>query len=170
MKLFLVGFMGSGKSTFGRKLASRLHLPFYDLDTYIEEKEGKSIPAIFEEEGEDGFRLLESRYLKECAGLADSLVLATGGGTPCFYGNMEWMLEQGKVLYLKMSAVSIHHRLMASKKQRPLFQNMKPETQLAEIGTLLEKRAKVYALATFTVNGTSPNVVQVIHMLESANP
>ena len=99
MKIFLTGFMGSGKTYWGRIWSRQLGLDFYDLDELIEKKEGKTISTIFEKEGEDHFRKLEATALKAFAETENGII-ACGGGTACFNDNMQWMNEQGVTVFL----------------------------------------------------------------------
>ena len=101
MKIYLVGFMGCGKSTYGKKLAGKLKYSSVDLDKLVEEKAGKTVYEIFESEGEDAFRKLEAEALRETADL-DNCVIATGGGAPAYWENMAWMNENGKAVFLKL--------------------------------------------------------------------
>src|SRR5688572_4631456 len=98
--LFLVGFMGSGKSTEGRKLARALSVDFFDLDDVIENLHHQTIPELFNSLGESKFREIERDALRTFGKKENPFVMATGGGTPCFFGNMEWMKRQGEVLFL----------------------------------------------------------------------
>lgn len=103
MRVFLTGFMGCGKSFWGQQLAKERHIPFYDLDSYIEENEMCSINEIFATKGEDEFRKLENNYLSDLIHKKEKYVLATGGGTPCFYNNMKLINENGSTCYLNAS-------------------------------------------------------------------
>src|SRR3954467_15421359 len=114
MRIFLVGYMGSGKSSMGAALAKELGLNFFDLDKAIEKKAGKDVAAIFASEGEKHFRELEKNCLTELL-LEDDYVMAVGGGTPCFSDNMEKMNEAGVCIYLKMSTDHLVERLEAEK-------------------------------------------------------
>ena len=112
MRIFLIGYMGSGKTTLGRKLAYILQYQFIDLDDYIEKQEGRKISHIFEEDGEDYFRKLERVYLHRVIDKED-LVISTGGGTPCFFDNMNQMNEYGKTIY-----INIHPKALLPRKRR----------------------------------------------------
>jgi shikimate kinase len=156
-KIFLTGYMGSGKSTAGKKLASKLGYDFVDLDSFIEKEYKMTIPEIFAQKGEKEFRGIEHNCLKKLLS-RDDLVIACGGGTPCYYNNMELMNNNGITIYLKMSADSLVNRLMNAKDKRPLVAN-KNEKELREFVTRqLEKREDTYHLAQFTVKGKDLDV------------
>ncbi|RYF99794.1 MAG: shikimate kinase, partial [Chitinophagaceae bacterium] len=110
MKIFLVGFMGCGKSTKAKQLASRLNCPVIDIDAVIVEREGKTIAEYFELHGEAGFRNLERETLRTFD-YPETCVVATGGGLPCFFDNMEWMNENGTTVYLQMEPAQLVSRL-----------------------------------------------------------
>lgn len=144
MKVYLVGYMGSGKSTLGRQLSARMGLPFIDLDKSIEAGEGKEIFDIFDQEGEAAFRGLERKYLRKLSGEAEDFVMAVGGGTPCFYDNMQYMNAEGITVYLQMDAGSLAYRLFNGKGKRPLVMN-KSEQELKEfVKTHLAEREDMY--------------------------
>ncbi|MEZ4859386.1 MAG: shikimate kinase [Flavobacteriaceae bacterium] len=123
MKLVLIGYMGSGKSSIGKLLSSALNVPFLDLDIYIEEREGKSISALFETKGEIYFRKKEAFFLEEALKTHEKIILATGGGTPCYGTIMEDLLKLENVLiiYLQCSVATLTQRLWFQKKERPLI-------------------------------------------------
>jgi shikimate kinase len=110
MKIYLIGFMGCGKTTVGKRLAARCGFPFVDTDELFEAKHNCSIGKYFEQYGEDLFRKEEAVVLKETASL-ENAVIAVGGGTPCFYGNIDWMLSQGICIYLEMPPKALYNRL-----------------------------------------------------------
>jgi shikimate kinase len=120
MRIFLIGYMASGKSTVGPMLANELGIAFIDLDVAIESHAAQSIPEIFSSHGENYFRNLESQVLRSIINQSDQFVVATGGGTPCFGDNLNAMLTHGTVVYLKCDAATIEQRLLASEAQRPL--------------------------------------------------
>ena len=150
-KVFLIGFMGCGKSTFGKKLANQIGWDFIDLDNYIEEKEGKSIPLIFEENGEGYFRNLETKFLKEVIGL-NSCVISCGGGTPCFKSNMDLIKKNGASVYMKLSPAVLNERLKSEKSKRPLIASMTDSKMLTFIHDKLNERSEFYKRAQFIFN------------------
>jgi shikimate kinase len=122
MRIYLIGYMGSGKSTVGKGLAKKLNLQFIDLDNYIEERNFKTIPEIFASVGEVGFRKIEQHALKEIAEF-ENVVVATGGGAPCFFDNMELIKRTGVSVYLNGTPRILAERLLNSKTERPLMKS-----------------------------------------------
>ena len=152
MRIVLIGYMGSGKSTIGKLLAEKLQLDFDDLDSYIESKSDATIPEIFKEHGEIYFRKIEHDYLNEILKNKRRLVLATGGGTPCYSGNMHSMLVQSDaVIYLKLSIPKLIERLYKEKDKRPLIAHLGYEELPEFIGKHLFERSPFYAMAGHTV-------------------
>src|SRR5512133_2274718 len=121
--IYIIGFMGSGKTTAGKKLASLLGWTFTDLDRKIEEYTGKTIPEIFSLNGEQYFREIEAQLLRDLKSCTNTIV-STGGGTPCHGGNMDFMLGNGLTLYLKLTPAQLYSRLSESKGDRPLINNL----------------------------------------------
>ena len=119
MKIFLIGFMGSGKTTLGRKLASKMGYEFIDLDHKLEQQVELSIAEYFSFFGEDAFRKLESTVLKKTP-YPENVIISTGGGLPCYFDNMDWMKANGKVVYIKLSPKTLADRLESGKEERPL--------------------------------------------------
>lgn len=138
--------MGSGKTTVGKALAKELGLQFYDLDWYIESRRRKTVPQLFAERGEDGFREIECNMLHEVAEF-DDIVLSCGGGTPCFFDNMDYMNRQGEVIWLKADAEVLYKHLLMGKTERPLLKGKSPDELIAFIREQLEKREPFYAKA-----------------------
>ncbi len=156
-KIFLTGYMASGKSSTGKTLAAQLKYEFIDLDKFIEQEYKMTIPEIFSSKGEKEFRSMEHNALKKVIE-KDKIVVACGGGTPCYYGNMDLMNNNGTTVYLKMSADSLVSRLMSAKEKRPLIAN-KDEKQLKEfVNRQLEKREDTYHQAQYTVKAKDLNV------------
>lgn len=129
MRVFLIGFMGCGKTHWGKLLSDKLNLPFFDLDQKIEEHEGKKITEIFEKEGEEYFRLLEKDVLHLITESHESFVMATGGGTPCFYNSIDYLKKQGTVVWINCSTECLTSRLQKVKDQRPLIRHI-PDKEL----------------------------------------
>ncbi|MGD1840222.1 MAG: shikimate kinase [Thermonemataceae bacterium] len=146
MLLYLIGLPGAGKTATGRKLAKEKHYPFIDLDAYIEEKEKKTIKNIFGSEGEDSFRRLENKYLKEVATLPEA-VIATGGGTPCFYDNIHVIKQTGKSVFLNPSLAHIAQRIAQQEAIRPMFQTRDEKVILAKLEQLYLAREPFYLKA-----------------------
>ncbi len=143
MKIFLVGMPGCGKSSLGQKLSRKIEVPFFDMDDVLEEKAGKKITEIFDVDGEEYFRKLEQEVLSEyCSSTDDTFIVATGGGTPCFYDNMESMNLAGVTIYLKVPINTITERLESQKSVRPLLQGI--ENIEVHLENLLEKRSQWY--------------------------
>ena len=139
--------MGSGKTTLGRGVEARAHIAFIDLDQYIEERYGKSIKDIFKERGEDGFRLIERDCIRELS-LKKDILVACGGGTPCFFDNMEIMNSRGTTVWLDASVDILHARLKEGRSQRPLIADFDDDELRGFIVKSLEKRNPFYSRAT----------------------
>lgn len=160
-KFFLIGYMGSGKSTVGEKLAAKLNYDFIDLDKLIESDYKQTIPEIFSTKGEKEFRAMEHNTLKRLLE-KDNLVIACGGGTPCYYNNMELMNNNGVTVYIKMSVDALVNRLLNAKDKRPLIEN-KSETELRVfVNRQLEKREDIYHQAQYTVKGKDLNINELV--------
>lgn len=151
-KFFLIGYMGSGKSTAGEKLAAKLNYDFIDLDKFIESEYKQTIPEIFATKGEKEFRAMEHNALKKLIE-KNNLVIACGGGTPCYYENIELMNNNGVTVYIKMSVDMLVSRLMNAKVKRPLIENKTEKELHAFVNRQLEKREDIYHQAQYTVKG-----------------
>ena len=162
--IFLVGFMGCGKTTLGRKLASRLGYEFMDLDHILEAKEDMTIAEYFKKFGEDAFRKLESEVLKQTA-YPECAVISTGGGLPCFFDNMEWMNAHGKTVYIKLSPKTLAERLENEKGERPLLREKRGEALVAFIADKLIEREVFYSKATIVADGLSLTAGKVENLL-----
>ena len=143
--------MGAGKTTIGKALAKDLGLMFYDLDWYIESRMRKTVAQIFKERGEEGFREIERNMLHEVAEFED-VVISCGGGTPCFFDNMEYMNQQGQTLYLQASPEVLAAHLRMGKSVRPLIAGKTDEELMAFIKESLEKRDPFYTKAKYILN------------------
>ncbi len=145
-KIYLIGFMGSGKSYLGQQLAQALQWDFVDMDAYLEEEEGKTISQIFADSGESGFRILEKYYLRSTSTFQQTII-ATGGGAPCFFDNIDWMNQNGQTIYLKTAVPILINRLKSETSHRPLLAN-KTKQELANfIQNKLDIRSKFYEQA-----------------------
>ncbi len=151
MRIALIGYMGSGKSTVGRLLAEQMNLPFIDLDKLIESHEQMSVADIFRKRDEAYFRQLESKMLKEILNLENDFVLATGGGTPCFFDHMNLLNERSVTVYLRCSSEVIESRLKETYEDRPIL-----STLTAGVGQHMKERANTYDQARIIVNGELP--------------
>ncbi|WP_298506720.1 shikimate kinase [uncultured Maribacter sp.] len=166
MKIVLVGYMGSGKTTVGKLLAKNKNLNFIDLDEYIEESEGKTIPEIFEQKGEIYFRKKEFHYLQEVLLYKDNVVLSTGGGTPCYTGNMEVMLSATEnVFYIKVGISELVSRLSLEKEHRPLIKNISDKEMPEFIGKHMFERSYFYTKAHHTINVHNNTVSEVVESI-----
>lgn len=148
IRIFLIGYMGAGKTTLGKAFAREMKVPFIDLDWYIEERFHKSILELFRERGEEAFRELERRMLHE-AGEFEDVVISTGGGTPCFFDNMDYMNRQGQTVFLDVHPDILFCRLRVATQQRPILQGKTDEELRAFIVEALGKRAPFYGQARY---------------------
>jgi len=154
MIIVLMGYMASGKSTIGERLAKKLNYNFVDLDDLIEAKEGASVSEVFKSKGEIYFRKQEAIYLREQLKLNENIILSVGGGTPCYSNNMEAILNETKVksIYLKASIPTLIEKLMRKKATRPLIAHIETEEAMGEfIGKHLFERAHFYNQANIKI-------------------
>jgi shikimate kinase len=164
--VYVIGFMGSGKSTAGKRLAASLGWSFIDLDKKIEETAGKTIPQIFSQDGEEVFRKTESDVLRSI-GHPQGAVVATGGGTPCHGDNMDFMLLNGLTVYLKMTPEQLTHRLLESSTVRPLIKNISDEDLPGYIEKVLAVREKWYNRAEIIVEGINLDLNRLLALIEN---
>lgn len=129
MRIFLIGFMGCGKTHWGKQVSQKLQLPFFDLDALIEEREGKTITEIFAEMGEEYFRMLEKDVLYMVTESHPSFVMACGGGAPCFFNNIDYMKSRGTTVWINCSTDCLYSRLVSEKDKRPLIRSI-PDDEL----------------------------------------
>ena len=127
MKIFMIGFMGCGKTHWGKLLSEKLKVPFFDLDAMIEEREGKPIAEIFSEMGEEYFRMLEKDVLYLVTESHQTFIMACGGGTPCFFNNIDYMKRRGTTIWIHCSTDCLYERLRKEKAARPLIQSIPDE-------------------------------------------
>ena len=145
-RIILVGYMGSGKTTVGKALSKETGMMFYDLDWYIESRMRKSVSQIFAERGEEGFRKIEYNMLHEVAEFED-VIISCGGGTPCFFDNMDYLNQQGDVIYLKATPETLYKHLLMAKIERPLLKGKSSEELIAYITEHLKERSPFYEKA-----------------------
>ncbi|HEY5507435.1 MAG TPA: shikimate kinase [Paludibacter sp.] len=160
-RIFLIGYMGSGKTTVGKLLAERIGYSFVDMDSHIEEQQFKSVSKIFAERGEDEFRLLEQKCLHEVAQF-DDVIISTGGGAPCFFGNMEYMNAHGTTIYLRFTTAELAARLTTQAAKRPLIATKTGDELRQFIADGLAKREPFYTQANYSVEGDINSVVKQI--------
>ena len=166
MRIVLVGYMGSGKSTLGKKLASKLGFSFYDTDQIIEEQYKISIYNFFEKYEEDVFRKIEYDVLKNIL-IHNNAVISTGGGTPCFRNNMDIINKNSYSVYIKMHIDSIETRLINSKKSRPLLKDISQTNLKAFIEKQLLEREKYYNQANLIIKGEKLDINYLIESLKN---
>lgn len=164
MKIYLIGYMGSGKSTLGKGLAKALGISWIDLDTEIESRYKISIPDFFNKYGETAFRDVENKVLKEIASTPD-LVISTGGGVPCFHNNMELMNQTGITIFLEAAPALILTRIGPYAWKRPLFQQMDGTDILEKITAHLKSREKFYQQANITIDATNPDIEELKNLI-----
>lgn len=152
-RIILIGYMGSGKTTIGRALSKETGMMFYDLDWYIESRMRKTVPQIFAEKGEEAFRKMEYNMLHEVAEFED-VVISCGGGTPCFFDNMDYINAQGESVYLKCTPEVLYKHLNMGKTVRPLLLNKTPDEVKAFIQEQLKEREKYYNKAKHVIDVT----------------
>jgi shikimate kinase len=164
MRIYLIGFMGCGKSSLGKRLARRLGYAFYDTDQEIERETGKKIGELFREEGEAAFRERERQMLRMTADL-ERVVVATGGGTPCFFDNMDFIRAHGVSVYLRMSVTSLVHRLENARTKRPLLQDFQGEALFTEISERLADREQWYLKAHCVIKGETAKPNHIVSLV-----
>ena len=157
MRVFIIGFMGCGKTTWSRKLAAHLGYDFIDLDQLLEEQAGITIAEYFSTHGEEAFRILESEVLKQTP-YTNNTVVSTGGGLPCFFDNMDWMNTHGKTVYIKLSPKTLVDRLEKGKAKRPLLSDKHGDELLAFITEKLAEREPYYLQAKYIADGINLSV------------
>ncbi len=171
MKIFLIGFMGCGKTTLGKRLATKLNYQFIDMDKVIEAETQLSIGEYFNKFGEDAFREVESKILKNTV-FPEKAIIATGGGAPCFFDNIEWMNAYGTTVYLSLSPKSLAKRLASATEQRPILKNLKPDELEQFIAERLKLREPFYKQAKISIKGldqTPEKVAEIIQKTLNSN-
>lgn len=148
IRVFLIGYMGAGKTTLGKALARELNISFIDLDWYIEERFHKTVGELFTEKGETGFRELERKMLHE-VGAFENSVISTGGGTPCFFDNMDYMTGNGQTVFLDVHADVLFYRLQTATQARPILCGKSGSELKSFIEDTLAKRISYYERASY---------------------
>ena len=152
-RIILIGYMGSGKTTVGKALSKDTGMMFYDLDWYIESRMHKTVSQLFAERGEEGFRKIEYNMLHEVAEFED-VIISCGGGTPCFFDNIDYLNRQGDVVYLKATPETLYKHLLMAKVERPLLKGKSPDELIAYITQHLKEREPFYSRARHTIDVT----------------
>jgi shikimate kinase len=163
-KIFLIGFMGCGKSKLGKATALKLEVSFLDLDTLIETINHQSIPQLFENLGEEGFRIKEKEALQQSV-MANNAIIATGGGAPCFFDNMDWMNNNGVTIFIDTPVNVLADRLINAKVERPLVKGKSYEELLDFIATKLNERRPFYEQAQIVIKEGDLNAEMLIDAL-----
>jgi shikimate kinase len=165
MKIFLIGFMGSGKTYLGKQLSEKLRLPFFDLDAQIESNEGKTIDQLFEENGEEYFRLLEMDSLHIITESHESFIMATGGGTPCYYNNIDYMNLAGTTVWINSSIDILFERLLYERSKRPLLKNLDESQLKAFIQKKFSDRKIYYEQAAISVEDDHESLEKILNKI-----
>ncbi len=152
MKIFLIGFMGAGKTHWGRLLSEKLGIRFFDLDDQVTEHAGKSIPEIFATEGEEQFRLQEKDVLHIITESHDNFVMACGGGSPCYFNNIDYMNQAGTTVWINTAGTILFQRLIAEKEKRPLIRDLSDDQLKAFINKKFADRKIYYEQADVKVD------------------
>lgn len=165
MKIFLIGFMGSGKTHWGRLLSQKLSIPFFDLDEQVAEHAGKPIPEIFATEGEELFRLLEKDVLHLITESHESFVMACGGGSPCYFNNIEYMQQAGTTVWINTAPEILFQRLVKEKEKRPLIKELSDEQLKNFISKKYADRRIYYEQADIKIDDEPVELEKLIHKL-----
>ncbi len=166
MRIFLIGFMGSGKTHWGKRIAERMKIPFYDLDAVIVNAEGMNISEIFSLKGEEYFRYTEKQTLEDLVMREENFVLSAGGGTPCFFNNIKFMKKNGKVLWLNTSLEALNQRLLKEKNMRPLLRGIDDAGLRAYIIRKLSERKMYYEQADLMVHEETMELEHLVNLIQ----
>ena len=167
MRVYLTGYMYSGKTTMGHKLASRLGYQWADLDKMLETTFHTSIPIFFKRYGEEAFRKIEQKMLHSTVDL-DNIVISTGGGTPCFFDNIEWMNLHGTSIYFDVTVETLLRRAAQSKKPRPILAGLTDEQRSLYVRQQLSQRLPYYQKAQIIFPADQPDIDQLVQLISSA--
>ncbi len=166
MRIYLVGFMGCGKTRLGRHLAPAMDIQQIDLDHFIEESKFLTVPQIFEKYGEEGFRKIESEKLKEISSF-ENVLISTGGGAPCFFDNMDVMNASGVTVFLNVKPKKLAKRLLNSKNERPLIKGMEKEELINFIKMKLKDRKPFYKKAHLSLDPSDYELEELIEIIKN---
>ncbi len=169
MRIFLIGFMGSGKTHWGERLAAALQMPFFDLDARIAEEEGMDVPEIFTVKGEEFFRYKEKECLEKLVEQLDHFVLSAGGGTPCFFNNIKFMKQNGKVIWLNTATPVLTERLLRERRRRPLLSQISESGLESYIVRKLGERKIYYEQADVMVEEEKTELARLIELFQVNN-
>ena len=150
-RIILIGYMGAGKTTLGKALSKKLGLSFFDLDWFIENRFCQTVSSLFAERGEDGFRKIEREMLHEIAEF-ENVIISAGGGTPCFFDNMDYMNRQAETVYLKATPEVLFRHLQPGRHKRPLLASKTDEEMMDFIVSSLKEREPFYSQAKHTLD------------------
>ena len=164
MRIYLIGYMGCGKSSLGRRLSAFMSIQFVDMDHYIEERNCKTVPQIFEEEGEEAFRMKERKALEELSEF-ENIIIATGGGAPCFFDNMDLMNRTGKTIFMNIDPKILAERLLKSKTERPLIKGKSKEELVTFIDETLKKRNEFYRKAQVQITEPDIDLEKILELI-----
>ena len=168
MRLFIIGYKSSGKTTLGKKLAERLKLDFIDLDEFIEHQEGKTIPDVFLEGGEEEFRRKEWKALRQVI-KRDNILVSTGGGVPCHCDNMSLMEKYGDVIYLKVDDEILVSRLKIASGHRPIIKGKSEEELRVYLAALRHRCEHHYLRARYVIDGTRVEIEDIVEQVKNDN-
>lgn len=155
--------MGAGKTWMGKQVGLVSGFPFLDLDAYIEQQEGQSISVLFEQKGEDYFRSIEQKYLQELTTINSNLVLSCGGGTPCFFDNIDFMKKNGTVIWLDPPVAVLVERLKLELHTRPLLNTVSPSDLEGYVQMKLSMRSPFYEQAHYRIQAA---IAEPMHLLK----
>jgi shikimate kinase len=165
MLIYLIGFMGSGKTTIGKSLSRLLEYEFIDMDHFIEEETGMTIPEIFEKKGEAWFREQEKESLKTLS-IKENVIISTGGGTPCYFNNMELIKNTGVSFYLHLTPAAFASRVYNPNTQRPLLKGKSKEQLISYAEEMLEKREPYYKRANYIIESLNLRPETLVNIIK----
>lgn len=162
MRVYLIGFMGAGKTYWGKKLSQKMQLPFFDLDDEIQQYASMSIAEIFAQEGEEYFRELEANTLRSITNFHQKFIMSCGGGTPCYFKNIDLMKSSGVVVWLNTPTEVLMQRLIVEKANRPLIRDLTDEQLRSFITKKMTDRAIYYEQAALKVDESTIDIDTMI--------